>query len=465
MLSFEDVKELARGIRGRGGRAFLVGGFVRDQKMGLKSKDFDLEVFGIDSDALLQELEIFSRFKDEKVNLVGESFQVYKIGLNLDVSLPRRDQKVGEGHRGFFVQSDPELSTEDAARRRDFTINSMMLDPLTDEVIDHFNGVSDLENKVLRMVDPLTFVEDPLRALRGVQFAARFDLSIERDTTITMAAMDLNELPRERVWGEFEKLLIQSPKPSIGLKYLQLLGINEQLFPELHVLSLTPQEFEWHPEGDVFTHSIAAADEARQRVKDLPYPQAVTVVLAALFHDLGKYETTTKSEDGRLVAHGHAEAGVSLARNMLDRFNLHSIEGYDVRSQVMALVEFHMHPSQFHRQRDNINDSAFRRLSTKVDLDLLSRVFYSDSMSRNVNKHGIVFTPESNDWFAEKINTLEIKPEGPDKLLMGRHLIELGVKPGKAMGELLNQVYEMQLDGLVSTVDEAVNAAKALLAD
>lgn len=445
----------------RGGRAFLVGGYVRDQMLESESKDFDLEVFGLAPESLRQELEIFSKFKKVKLSTVGESFQVYKLGMNLDVSLPRRDRKVGDGHKGFVVEGDPELSTVDAARRRDFTINSMFLDPLTDEVIDHFGGETDLVLGILRMVDPLTFVEDSLRALRAVQFAARFNLTVDRATADVIRSMDLSDLPRERVWMEFEKLMMQSEKPSVGLHLMQKLGINEQLFPELHVLEGTDQEFEWHPEGNVLIHSFAAADEAGNWIGDLPYAQAVTVKLAALFHDLGKYETTTLSADGRLIAHGHAEAGVSLARNMLDRLHLHTIEGYEVRKQVLALVEFHMHPSQFHRQK--VDGAAFRRLSTKVDLNLLSRVFYSDSLSRNVNTVGIVFDSVANDWFAEKISTLEIKPKGPDKLLMGRHLIELGMKPGKAMGEILDTVYEMQLDGLVSTVDEGIEAARAIL--
>lgn len=458
MLNFEDVKELAQGLKDRGGRAYLVGGWVRDQHMGLESKDYDLEVYNVAPRILKHELTIFSLFKKEKLNVVGESFQVYKVGLNLDVSLPRRDQKVGDGHKGFLVVGDPTMSTVEAARRRDFTINALMFDPLTIETIDHFGGLSDLEYGILRMVDPETFVEDSLRVLRGVQFASRFGFKFDDETTKVMSFVELADLPRERVWGEFEKLLMLSPKPSDGLWHLQALGINEKLFPELNVLRGTPQEFDWHPEGDVMIHSFAAVDVAKTLISDLPYAEQVTVMLATLFHDLGKYETTVKNEEGKFVAYGHAEAGVSLARNMLDRFNLHSIDGYDVRSQVMALVEFHMHPSQFAKQK--VGDSAFRRLSTKVDLNLLAKVFRADSLSRNVNKYGIIFDGESCDWFEDKIAHLEIKPKGPDKILLGRNLIELGMKPSKAMGDLINKVYELQLDGLVTNLDEALEVVR-----
>lgn len=484
MLNFEEVKELAWALETLNpAKVYLVGGAVRDFVLGREVKDFDLEIYGVDSVKLAGDLARLAPEFGVKVNSVGASFQVFKFGLNVDISIPRRDTKVGEGHKGFEVTGDPSLSIEEASRRRDFTINSMLMNLVTGDIIDPFGGLPDLAYKQLRMVDKNTFVEDSLRALRAVQFASRFDLEITPETAEVIRGMDLSDLPRERVWGEFEKLLMQSPRPSVGLHLMQRLGINEKLFPELFNLEETPQEFEWHPEGNVFIHSTLAADTAKSQIGDLPYAQQVTVMLASLFHDLGKVETTCltwkdlngetctdescpfhdESLPPRLTATGHAEAGVSLARNMLDRFGLHSIDGYDVRGQVLKLVEFHMHPGQFCRQADEIKDSAFRRLSTKVDLNLLARVFFADSMSRNGNSHGIVFTPEKVNWFRHKVETLEIRPEGPERLLLGRHLLEMGMKPGKAMGSLLDCTYELQLEGVVTTLEEAKEMARRAL--
>lgn len=496
MLNFNDVKHLALNIQEGGGQAYLVGGFVRDHLMGFDSKDFDLEVYGLTPQRLKMVLEAFvwddasakNLKKPHKLNLVGESFQVYKIGHNIDISIPRKDRKIGEGHKGFEITGDPNLSTLEASRRRDFTMNAMLLDPLTDKIIDHFGGQSDIKFKTVKLVDAQTFTEDSLRALRAIQFASRFGFEVSQRTKEVIKTMDLRDLPRERIWTEFEKWLMLSPKPSEGLFLMKELGILAQLFPELDNLTGVPQDVRYHPEGDVFVHTALALDEARNVIAELPYPEQVTVVLATLFHDLGKVETTEVfwnhgegclcglNEDNlvlepcptgvstqKVTARGHAEAGVSLARNMLDRLALHSIEGYDVRAQVLALVENHMAPFEFHRGRASA--SAFRRLSLKVDLKLLHKVAHADSFSRNHNSLGVVFDTEGQDWFFEKISNLEIKPKGPDKILLGRHLLEMGMKPGKVMGQVLEAVFEKQLDGMVTNLNEAKEAARLWIID
>lgn len=492
MVTFENVQTLARMVEARGGRAFLVGGYVRDKLMNRESKDFDLEIYNIEIHTLKTVLETFVMWYNFhgpidspvlKLNLVGESFQVFKVGLNLDVSIPRTDRKVSEGHKGFEITGDPYLSTLEASRRRDFTMNAMLLDPLTGEIIDHFGGKFDIEFGLVRLVDKETFVEDSLRALRAIQFASRFGFDIRSETMWTIREMDLKDLPRERVWMEFEKWLMLSPKPSVGLFLMQELGILEKLFPELDKLVGVPQDVRYHPEGDVFVHTALALDVARQASAGLPYPEQVTVMLATLCHDLGKFETTkvfaefpdktrfylspadwakNAGYDGiRVTAHGHAEAGVSLARNILDRLALHSIDGYDVRGQVLALVENHLAPFEFHRQPPR--DSAFRRLALKVDLNLLHKVARADSESRNVNSLGRVFDTEAQDWFLEKITNLAIPVQGPEKILMGRHLIDLGMKPSKAMGEIVAKVFEAQIEGTVTNLDEALETAKKLM--
>jgi tRNA nucleotidyltransferase (CCA-adding enzyme) len=292
MLNLDNVKNLASRIKRKGGRAFLVGGFVRDRLMGSESKDYDLEVFSLTPADLFTELQMFANDVGEKLNLVGQSFQVFKIGLNLDVSIPRTDRKVGEGHKGFEITGDPNLSTFEASRRRDFTMNAMLLDPLTDEIIDHFGGRDDIKFGIINVVDPKTFVEDSLRALRAIQFASRFSFVLSQEAKDIIKGMDLRDLPRERVWMEFEKWLMLSPKPSEGLFLMRELGILERLFPELDKLVGVPQDVRYHPEGDVFVHTALALDVAQTVLQGLPYPEQVTVMLATLCHDLGKVETT-----------------------------------------------------------------------------------------------------------------------------------------------------------------------------
>src|SRR5688572_11173791 len=259
----DRVVALARAVAAAGGRALLVGGCVRDSILGHSSKDFDIEVFGLEQDRLGAILETFGR-----VDTVGESFTVFRLG-DIDVSLPRRESKVGRGHRGFAVMGDPTLSPAAAARRRDFTINAIAQDPLTGEIIDPFGGRQDLEQRVLRVVDGGTFGDDSLRVLRALQFAARFELTVPRETRDICGGIPLDDLPSERVWGEFEKLLLVARRPSIGLRLGMELGVIRQLLPELVPLADCPQDPEWHPEGDVWTHTLLVTDQARLSLGDL----------------------------------------------------------------------------------------------------------------------------------------------------------------------------------------------------
>src|SRR5258705_11180777 len=321
----EKVINLAQAVRVEGGRALLVGGCVRDLLMGQKPKDWDVEVYGVEPNKLRALLDQIG-----PVNVVGEAFTVYKLGTNLDVSLPRRERKSGRGHRAFVIEGDPSMTIDDAARRRDFTINAIMEDPLSGAVIDPFHGREDIESGILRAVSLDTFAEDSLRVLRAAQFAARFEFEIEPETLALCRTIDLSDLPAERIWGEIEKLLLRARHPATGLNWLRELGAIKQLFPELNVLIDVPQDPKWHPEGDVFVHTQLVADRARELIDDLPYAKQVTVMLAAVAHDFGK-PATTKFVDGRLRSRGHEEAGVEPAVAFLDRLNIHTLDGFDVR--------------------------------------------------------------------------------------------------------------------------------------
>ena len=481
MVIESSVISLCKNIQSNGGRALLVGGWVRDFLRGADNVDYDLEVYGIAPEALRSLLDAAGT-----VNAVGEAFTVYKVKLiadwglrieevsdensnlipqsaisipqlTIDVSMPRRESKTGRGHRGFIVTGDPSMSYEEACSRRDFTINAIMYDPLTGEFIDPCNGRADLEKKILRVVNPQTFIEDSLRVLRALQFAARFECSIDPATVELCRSIDLSDLPSERIWAEVEKWLLNSDKPSIGFWAAINLGITEKLWPEIHALIGCPQEKEWHPEGDVDIHTAMVIDEARKIIDDLPHPKKLAVMLGALCHDFGK-PATTKFENGRIRSNGHEDAGIKPTEDFLDGLNLQTIDGYDVREQVVALVADHLAPGQFYKSHESgqkVSDGAFRRLAQRCEPDLLYRVARADCLGRTGN-----FKPDAMEWFMQRVSELSIEVKAPESLLKGRHLLELGIKPGPEIGKIIQEVFELQLDGKVSTLEEAIDAAR-----
>jgi tRNA nucleotidyltransferase (CCA-adding enzyme) len=447
----QHALDIARLVRSHGGRAFVVGGYVRDRLLGVASSEIDLEVFGIPEEKLRNVLERVGR-----VEAVGQQFAVYKMG-HVDVALPRRESKIGRGHKGFAVTGDPAMSYEEAARRRDFTINAIMWDPLTDEYVDPFRGREDLERRRLRMVDERTFADDSLRVLRALQFAARFELEIDDDTRRVCRRIPLDDLPPERVWGEIEKLLLKAARPSRGFALARALDVTTQLMPEMHALIDCPQEPEWHPEGDVWIHTLMVIDEARQRNGDLDRPRLAAVMLAAVCHDFGK-PLTTALIDGRIRSLGHEEAGVPPATVFLDRLNVNSLDQFDVRHQVLAITAHHLKPGAFYKVRDELTDGAFRRLAQKVDMELLARVAKADCCGRTGH-----FDCSAMDWFLEKSRALGVEHRPPAPILMGRHLLELGVQPGPQMGTILKEIYELQLDGIVADLDTALARARDVI--
>lgn len=463
-----DVRDLAIQlaglIRNEGGRAMLVGGCVRDELMGIAPKDWDLEVYGIRPDRLRSLLDTFAEANRLPLDVVGEVFAVYKLGPHLDVSIPRRDRKTGRGHRGFVVEGDPDMSFEEACSRRDFTINAILKDPLTGEIVDPFGGTEDLGRKTLRAVSPETFGEDSLRVLRAAQFAARFEFDVEAETDELCRTIDVSDLPKERIWGELEKLLLKAKLPSIGLKYLFKWGVVATLFPELQALVGVPQEPDWHPEGDVDVHTMMVVDEARKLIDDLDYPRQVTVMLAALCHDLGK-PMTTAFVDGRIRSRGHDEAGIEPTERLLDRLGIFTLRGYNVRQQVIELVRYHLLPGEWFKSKTPIGDGAFRRLARKVELDLLYRVAKADSLGRNPEwlPPEKRFGSEAQEWFIERVRNLAIEHVAPAPVLKGRHLIGLGLEPGPRFRQILDSVYELQLDGKISGLDEAIAEARRLI--
>jgi tRNA nucleotidyltransferase (CCA-adding enzyme) len=466
------VGDLARAVRDAGGRALIVGGWVRDALLAQgtaegsmlnaqcstpEPMDIDIEVFGIAEDRLPSLLEPFGR-----VEAVGSSFPVYKLRVadkaigDIDVALPRRESKSGRGHKGFEVRGDPSMSIADAARRRDFRINAIAFDPLTGQYEDPFDGRGDLVRRMLRVVDPQTFGDDSLRVLRAIQFAARFELTLDEQTRDLCRAIPLDDLPAERIWGEIEKLLLKAARPSLGFALALDLGVIDRVLPEMRPLVGCEQEPEWHPEGDVWIHTLMVIDEARRANGDLDRPRLITVMLGAVCHDLGK-PATTAFVDGRIRSLDHEQAGVEPTESLLDRLNVHTIDGFDVRRHVIGLVAQHLKPGMFHKSQ-NVGDGAFRRLAQKVDLELLARLARADCLGRTGS-----FDCSAMDWFIERARALGVEHQPPPPLVLGRHLLELGLSPGPRVGEVLKQVYEKQLDGAITTVDEGIGEARRIL--
>ncbi len=428
------VQEIARAVLAEGGRAYAVGGFVRDRLLGLESKDLDIEVHGL---SLARVEEILARFGE--VIAVGRAFGVFRVKeLDADFSLPRTDSKAGPGHRGFDVEVAPHIGLEAASRRRDLTINSMALDLVTGAILDPHGGRADLEARVLRAVDARAFPEDPLRGLRAAQLAARFLMRPDAELLRLCAALDLAELPGERLFEEFRKLLVLGVRPSLGLEFLRETGLL-RFFPELLALVGVPQEPAWHPEGDVWMHTLLVVDQAA-RLRDGGADDEV-LMFAALCHDLGKPETTAPDQ-GRLRSLGHDVQGAPLAETFLGRL----AASLDLTRKVSALVTHHLAPAFF--VRDEATARAYRRLARRlgeagVTLELLERVARADCLGRTTTDTAALHFPEG-DEFLRRARAFLVADAAPQDAVLGRHLIARGLEPGPGFGPILRRCREIQ---------------------
>jgi tRNA nucleotidyltransferase (CCA-adding enzyme) len=441
---------LCSSIRSAGGRTRLVGGCVRDAVLGLSATDLDVEVYGIEAAALVDLLS--SQFG---VDLVGESFGVLRLrNLPIDVALPRRESKRGLGHRGFEIESDPQMDPRDAASRRDFTMNAIALDPESGRFFDPFNGVADLTNRILRHTTE-KFSEDPLRVLRGMQFAARFELQPAPETIELCRQIEPEGLAPERILGEWKKLILRGIRPSLGLAFLRDCGWIRH-FPELEALIGCEQNPRWHPEGDVWIHTLHCMDVfASERIgierEDL------IVGFGVLCHDLGKPATTFREEDGRITSKNHESIGIDSTRQFLGR-----LTGEEkLIEEVVPLVACHLAPIRLFGS--NVSDAAIRRLARRVGrIDRLVRVSLADQRGRPPLR---VDRFEAGGWLLERARELSIDDQPPKPLLMGRHLIELGLEPGPDFGRVLEACFARQIEGEFDTLEAGLKYARTLIGD
>jgi tRNA nucleotidyltransferase (CCA-adding enzyme) len=452
------MKNILEAIVVAGGKPLFVGGCVRDKILRRESKDIDVEVYDLPADQLVKVLSKFGR-----VDQVGVSFGVIKLTTDtddFDFTLPRLDNKVGVGHTGFEVVVDHTLSPMEAAKRRDFTINSIAED-MDGNLIDPYGGESDLMYGVLRATSE-HFAEDPLRVLRGFQFAGRFNMKADTRTSDLCRSLlpEAETLASERIFGEWEKWALKSVKPSAGLEFLLDTGWIK-LYPELDQLVGLEQDAEWHPEGCVFTHTGLVCDAAAEiAVRDqLDDEDRLVLMFAALCHDLGKATTTSVNDQGRIIAPGHAAAGLDPTITLMQRIGFVGDNKLRrILDQVVPLVVEHM---------AHINvvptDRVVNRLAVRThpsSLKQLVRLMEADHSGRHpLPKH----CPPVALQMLEIADRLAIQDEKPANILGGRHLIDLGVTSGPIFSTIIALAYQEQLDGRINTLDEAISFAREYL--
>ena len=430
--NIEMAEKIAVKVKGEGGRAYYVGGFVRDRLLGTNEHncDIDIEVHGVAEDRLNEILGGLGM-----PITVGKAFGIISLkNYNIDVALPRLEEKIGEGHRGFDVVIDSNLGTYTAAKRRDFTVNAIMEDILTGELIDHFGGLKDIENKIIRYVDEKTFVEDPLRVLRACQLASRLEFEIDAKTRSLCQTMDLRELSKERVYNEVVKVFDKASKPSIFFRELDKMGHLAYWFKELEDTLSVEQNPVYHGEGNVFEHTMLALDEGSKLKTKVRHPR--NFMFAMLCHDLGK-SVSSKSTNGKITSVGHEEEGVALARNFLKRLtNNKAIIHY-----VENMVKMHMKPGSCARNKSKIKSTNKMFDSSVEPVDLIYMAV-ADHLGR-ITKEPMA---DIEGFLLERFETYREMMALP--YVTGQDLIESGLEPGEGFGEVLAFAKKLRLAGV-----------------
>ena len=460
-------------------KVFLVGGTIRDYllygRIGV-SRDIDLVV----TDHSYKEIEKKLR-PYGKTNTVGRSFAVVKFskdGDNFDISVPRKDtrrDKESHSHRNFIIESGPHISLEDDLARRDFTCNSIAMRLYDNQMVDPFDGVTAIEKRRITMTGPETFFDDPLRILRAARFASVHQFAVDESIYGHSREVRLDGLSAERVLDELFRLLLESEKPSLGLHEYFKLSALERLFPELTALALTIQDAHFHPETDefghhtVWAHTLITVDIARDlcRRYALSEEQTLALLLAALLHDVGKAVTTRwEFKRGRMTVTSmyHDSRGVDIAGHILARLKIEGRHRFPLKKTVLSLVKYHHRIYDLYRHRVNVGFKAVSRLVRDLENQdfLLLLLDFADRRSRCPDPLAFTGLDEASQWLLEQKEALDINQESIKPLVMGRDLVNLGISPGKDMGDYLQKLYELQLDGAFQTVAEGLEIFKKL---
>ncbi|MBR6427976.1 MAG: tRNA nucleotidyltransferase [Clostridia bacterium] len=418
------AEKIAYEVMRLGGQTYYVGGCVRDGLLGIESKDIDIEIHGIERDALEKILDSVG----ERMEF-GKSFGVYGIkGYGLDIALPRSERRTGSGHRDFDVTADPFIGTFRAAERRDFTVNAIMRDVISGQLTDYFGGQRDLENKVLRHVSAKTFAEDPLRVLRAAQFSARFGFDVDPGTAELCRGISLRDLSRERVFSETEKALLKSSRPSVFFEFLRNVGHLSVWFTELERTAGVPQDVRYHPEGDVWTHTMQVLDRCVEYRNATRYP--LGFMMSAVCHDFGKSLCTEITYTG-IHSYGHETAGLPLAETFIRRLT----DERALRDYVLDLVEHHMKPGILAISNAPVKSSN-RMFDGVSDPDAL--VFLSLSDGEYDGKKA-----------AYLLERLAVYREYMSRTYVtGQDLIQAGLDPSEHFSEYLKYAHKLRLAGI-----------------
>lgn len=430
LTDIEMAKKIAEEVAKRGGCAYFVGGYVRDLLSGDEGKDIDVEIHGLTPDGLKEVLDSLGQRMD-----IGESFGIFGLkGYSLDIAMPRKETCRGRGHRDFDVFVDPHIGTLAAAKRRDFTVNAMMQNVLTGEIIDHFGGREDLKNRILRHVNDESFAEDPLRVLRGAQFASRFEFKLAEETLTLCRSMDLSSLPKERILGELEKALLKAERPSIFFESLRDMDQLSVWFSELEGLIGVEQNPKYHSEGDVWTHTMMVIDEAAKLKKYSSYP--LGFMLSAVAHDFGK-SVSTEVINGVVHAYGHEETGVPLASAFIKRL---TSEVY-LNKYVTNMVLLHMKPNLMASVNASVK-STNKMLDSSVDPEALICLAVADGLGKISPMEYVSY----KDFFSERLSIYKEYMSRP--YVSGEDLIAAGLKPDKSFSEYLAYAHKLRLAGV-----------------
>lgn len=424
------AKEIAKLVKQRGGRTFFVGGLVRDKLLGIDNKDVDIEIHNIKPSELRDILETLG-----EVTEMGASFGILGLkGYDVDIAQPRTEKATGRGHKDFEVFVDPFIGFEKAALRRDFTINALMMDVLTGEILDFFGGKEDLKNGVIKHVNDNTFIEDPLRVLRAAQFAARFNFKVANETIELAKTMDLSTLARERILGELNKGLLKAKKPSIFFEELRKMNQLDFWFKEVADLIGVEQNPKFHPEGDVWNHTMMVLDAAAKLKNESSNPFAFMV--AALCHDFGK-PYTTKLENGKIRAIGHEKEGLKPAERFLDRV----INIVEVKKLVLNMVELHMKPIILASQNSakKKTNALFDKAICPADLILIAKADHFGRGGEIGDFTEEIFLKERLEWFNFTISQPEVT---------GKDLIAAGIKPSPLFTQMLKEAHALLLSNV-----------------
>lgn len=435
MTENEQVKEIIKKINEAGGRVLLVGGYVRDHLLHRENKDVDIEIHDISVAKVKSILEKYGQ-----LDQVGSQFGILKIrGLDIDFAFPRLESNKGDRHTDLAVTVNPFLSIRESARRRDLTMNAIMQDTRTGEILDPFNGQTDIKAGIIKFVDETTFADDVLRPLRACQFAARFNMTIDPALIKLSQHLDYTKLSTERIVEEIKKAL-QADKPSIAFNYMKKMGILKQIAPELDALETVPQDPIHHSEGNVWIHTMQVLDMAKQVSKESHDPYAF--IMFALFHDIGKLKTTVVDQDGHSISSkNHEHVGAEMIQQSASRL----VNDKDVLHYMRDMTDQHM------RIHNVLKMHAYKVRKMMLTVDAKDLLLFNICDDTKSGHSTLKLAKNATEYNKKKERLLELS-QGKEYQIIpkikGRDLMSWGLKPSPLFTKILDEALDLQIQSL-----------------